>query len=268
MRLPRAALLLGLLALSPAAAAQHGGRRRHAAPMPSPAPRAGGFARAHLQRCGEGDATACRVAGVHVARGDGGAARNGEAAAQLLERAWTLHRDEGCEWFFTLRQDLPPNAVTRACAHGCSFACEARAMHELAVDPAEGAAALDHLCDRGSAHACYVLGHALLDGALLPRSRRAAVEHIGRACDLGGSVACFEMTLERWDQELLRARRAAVSPERLLATAPLSALRRAATRAPGASPPSRPTPDAPPRRRAERSDETPPRRGSARERDL
>lgn len=258
MPLHRAAFaFVAALLVAPTAHAQHGARR-HARPMPTPAPRVSGYARGQLDRCALGDAVACRVAGVHLARGDGGAARDGEAAAMLLERAWSLHRDEGCEWFFRLRSELPPNAVRRACDRGCGFACEARALHRLALDPADGQAEMERLCDRGGAHACYTLGHALLDGVLLPHDRRGALEHIGRACDLGGALACFEMTHEHWDAELLRARRDEVSPERLRATAPLSAPT-AARRALAASRPSRPTPGALEPRRAARSGGAPTR---------
>lgn len=221
-------LAVTLSLASPEAAAQRG--RHPAAPMPSPIAPASGFARARLDACAQGDATACRVAAVHIARGDGGARRDGAAAAALLLRAWSIQRDEGCGWFYTLRDELPPSGVAVACARGCTSACEARAIHRAALDPQEGASELDRLCDGGSAHACYVLGHALLDGLLIPGDRRGALEHVARACDLGGSNACFEMSHEGWDQELLRIRRSETDPERLRATAPLSALRRGASR--------------------------------------
>lgn len=197
--------------------------RRHAAPMPAPLPLAQGYARAQIDRCARADAVACREAGVHLARGIGGARRDPAAAAVLLERAWSLDRNEGCEWFFHLRDELSPAAVQRACDRGCSFACETRAWQRLAQDPAEGVASLERLCDRGSAHACFTLGHALLDGRLVPRDRRGALEHIARACDLGGPFACYEMNVEQWGAELERARAQEVDPARLAATAPLRA---------------------------------------------
>ncbi len=267
MRPPRAALLLGLLALSPAAAAQHGGRRRHAAPMPSPAPRAGASrarsssaaARATPRRAGS---RGCTWPGVTAAR---------RATARPRRSSWSVpgrctatravsgstpsgrspaqRRDPRLRARVQLRVRGPGDAPARGGPRG------GQRRPRSPLRPRQRPRLL-----RARARAARRRAAA--------RSRRAAVEHIGRACDLGGSVACFEMTLERWDQELLRARREAVSPERLLATAPLSALRRAATRAPGASPPSRPTPDAPARRRGARSDDAPPRRGSAREREL
>jgi len=237
--------------------------RAHAAPMPSPLPAASGFARTLLARCARGDAVACRQSGEHLARGEGGVAADGAAAARLLERAWTLNRDEGCEWFYHLRSELPPNAVQRACDHGCGFACETRAWQRVAADPGVGAGELERLCDRGGAHACYTLGHALLDGVLLPRDRRGALEHIARACDLGGATACYELSVEQWTAELQRAREAELDPARRLAIAPLRLLRRAALRAPGASPPWRPTPGAPRPRTGERSDGDLPRERSA-----
>lgn len=222
-------VLLSTLAaslLAPAAAhAQRRHRHRHAAPMPAQLPAAQGYARAQIDRCARADALACREAGVHLARGEGGARRDGDAAGLMLERAWSLNRDEGCEWFFHLRDELPPAAVQRACDRGCSFACETRAWQRVAQDPTEGATALERLCDRGSAHACFTFGHALLDGRLLPRDRRGALEHIARACDLGGALACYEMTVEQWGVELQRARARELDPARRAATAPLRAPR-------------------------------------------